>query len=139
MIAYTVDTLATARELEQAGFQPKQAEVVATLVARREQQLTTKDDLKVLKVDINVLKDDMKTLRADMKALRSELKADMEALRSELKADMKALRDELKSDMDVLGKSLRHEMSVMRWWMGIQSAFLLALTLRVFDVLGSSG
>ena len=81
MTAYAIDTLATARELEQAGFEPQQAEAVATLMAQKGQELATKEDL-------------------------------AEAV-----------------------KAIRQELSVMRWLIGIQSAFVLAMALRVFGVL----
>ena len=81
MTAYAIDTLAIARELEQAGFEPQQAEAVATLMAQNGQELATKEDL-------------------------------AEAV-----------------------KAIRQELSIMRWLIGIQSAFVLAMALRVFGVL----
>ena len=60
MTAYPIDTLATARELEQAGFQTAQAEAVAKAIAHTGQELATKADLAALE----------RSLRHDMSGMR---------------------------------------------------------------------
>ncbi len=45
MAAYTIDTLATARKLQAAGFESSQAEAVAEAVAHQGEQLATKADI----------------------------------------------------------------------------------------------
>ncbi len=45
MAAYTIDTLATARKLQAAGFESSQAEAVAEAVAHQGEQLATKSDI----------------------------------------------------------------------------------------------
>ena len=49
------------------------------------------------------------------------------ATKSDLAEAVKTIRQEL--------GSIRHELAVMRWLLGIQSAFVLAMALRVFGVL----
>ncbi len=45
MTAYTIDTLATARKLQEAGFESNQAEAVAQAIAHSGQELATKSDI----------------------------------------------------------------------------------------------
>jgi len=45
MAAYTIDTLATARKLQAAGFESRQAEAVVEAVAHQGEQLATKSDI----------------------------------------------------------------------------------------------
>ena len=54
------------------------------------------------------------------------------------KADITGVRQDItrvEQGLSGLERSLRAEMATMRWMMGIQSAFLLAVALRVFKVL----
>ena len=46
MATYTLDTHATIRELEDAGMDSKQAEVVVAAISRSDAELATKSDLK---------------------------------------------------------------------------------------------
>ncbi len=52
MTAYTIDTLATARKLEQAGFKTEQAEAVAKAIAHSGQELATKEDIAGIRRDV---------------------------------------------------------------------------------------
>ncbi len=52
MTAYTIDTLATARELQEAGFESNQAEAVAKAIAHQGDQLATKGDIDGVRRDI---------------------------------------------------------------------------------------
>ncbi len=45
MTAYTIDTLETARKLQEAGFESGQAEAVAKAIAHQGDQLATKADI----------------------------------------------------------------------------------------------
>ncbi len=52
MAAYTIDTLATARKLQAAGFESSQAEAVAEAVAHQGEQLATKSDIAGVQRDV---------------------------------------------------------------------------------------
>ena len=99
MTTLAIDTLATMRKLEKAGFDTEQAEAVAVAVAevvgRQGEDLATKADITGVRQDIT----------------------------------------RVEQGLSGLERSLRAEMATMRWMMGIQSAFLLAVALRVFKVL----
>ena len=60
MATYTIDTHATVRELEDAGMDSRQAEVVVAAISRSDAELATKSDLKAeiagLKADLNIIK-----------------------------------------------------------------------------------
>lgn len=60
MATYTIDTHATIRELEDAGMDSRQAEVVVAAISRSDAELATKSDLKAeiagLKADLNIIK-----------------------------------------------------------------------------------
>ena len=78
MATYTIDTHATIRELEDAGMDSKQAEVVVAAISRSDAELATKSDLK-----------------AELAAVKAELKQDIADLKGELaglKADLKIIK-----------------------------------------------
>ena len=52
MTAYTIDTLAAVRKLEQAGFDTGQAEAMTEVIAESGEQLATKGDIAGVKDDI---------------------------------------------------------------------------------------
>lgn len=60
MATYTIDTQATIRELEAAGMDSRQAEVVVAAISRSDAELATKSDLKAeiagLKADLKIIK-----------------------------------------------------------------------------------
>ena len=67
MATYTIDTHATIRELEEAGMESRQAEVVVAAISRSDSELATKADLKA---EIAALKADLKT---DIARVQSEV------------------------------------------------------------------
>ena len=78
MATYTIDTHATIRELEDAGMDSRQAEVVVAAISRSDAELATKSDLK-----------------AELAAVKAELKQDIADLKGEiagLKADLKIIK-----------------------------------------------
>lgn len=68
MATYTIDTHATVRELEEAGMDSRQAEVVVAAISRSDAELATKSDLK-----------------AEIAAVRADLKAEIAAVKADLK------------------------------------------------------
>ena len=55
MVASTLDTLAAADELRDAGFDDKQVRAIIEIHRRAGEQLATKADLKALKADLEAL------------------------------------------------------------------------------------
>ena len=70
MATFTLDTHATIQELEAAGMETRQAEVVVSAISRADAQVATKQDIALLKHD---LKQDIAELRADMAARETRL------------------------------------------------------------------
>lgn len=70
MATFTLDTHATIQELEAAGMETRQAEVVVAAISRADAQVATKQDIALLKHD---LKQDIAELRADMSARETRL------------------------------------------------------------------
>ena len=60
MTTYTLDTHATIQELQEAGMDSRQAEVVVAAISRSDADLATKADLKA---EIAVVKSDIKLLK----------------------------------------------------------------------------
>ena len=63
MTTYTLDTHATIKQLEDAGMDSSQAEVVVAAISRSDAELATKADLKA---EIADLKAEFADLKADM-------------------------------------------------------------------------
>lgn len=57
---YSRDTLRTARDLEDAGFERRQAEAIASAMAQSDKQAATKADIAALKTDIAVLRSEFR-------------------------------------------------------------------------------
>ena len=74
MATYTIDTHATIRELEDAGMDSRQAEVVVAAISRSDAELATKSDLKA---EIAELKGNIEKLEASSKADIANLKAEV--------------------------------------------------------------
>jgi len=74
MATYTIDTHATIRELEDAGMDPRQAEVVVAAISRSDAELATKSDLKA---EIAELRGNIEKLEASTKADIANLKAEV--------------------------------------------------------------
>ena len=68
------DTLAVSKELQDAGFETKQAEAIAWAVKQSQGDLATKQDINLLKTE----------LKSDNKQLETEMKANFEKLKSDI-------------------------------------------------------
>ena len=78
MATYTIDTHATIRELEAAGMDSRQAEVVVGAISRSDVELATKSDLKA---EIAVVRSAIDKLEASTKAEIAGLKADLKIIK----------------------------------------------------------
>ena len=78
MATYTIDTHATIRELEDAGMDPRQAEVVVAAISRSDAELATKSDLKA---EIVAVSSAIHKLEASTKAEMASLKADLKIIK----------------------------------------------------------
>ena len=67
------DTLSAANDLQNAGFNREQAEVLSHTMARAHGDLATKADITVVKADITVVKADVAALRREVDAVRREV------------------------------------------------------------------
>lgn len=108
-----LDTHREYKTLMGKGFNDKQADAIAELISRRNDDLATKSDLALVKKDVEYIKEQMAT-KADMANLRSELKSDISNLKSELKDDISDLKDDIahfKSD-------------IIKWIVGAQMSTL---------------
>ena len=63
MTAYAIDTLEAMRELEQAGFEPSQAEAVTKLIAHQGEGLATKADITGIRQEMTALRHEIAGLR----------------------------------------------------------------------------
>ncbi len=127
MATIAIDTLATMRKLEKAGFETVQAEAVAEVVGRQGDDLATKADLKLVQSDLKVVKSALKVVQSDLKVVQSDLKvvqSDLKVVQSDLKAVEKSLRQ------DITG--VRGEVAGLRWTFGIVAGFVVALNLVIF-------
>ena len=68
MTTFTLDTHATIKELEAAGMESRQAEVVVDVISRADAEVATKQDIALLKQDIARVKQDLKQDIARVKA-----------------------------------------------------------------------
>jgi len=71
MATYTIDTYATIRELEAAGMDSRQAEVVVAAISRSDAELATKADLAAVKAE---LKQDLAAVRVELAGVKADLK-----------------------------------------------------------------
>lgn len=67
MATYTIDTHATIRELEDAGMDSRQAEVVVAAISRSDAELATKSDLKAVSAE---LKAELAEVKADLRIIK---------------------------------------------------------------------
>ena len=67
MATYTIDTHATIRELEDAGMDSRQAEVVVAAISRSDAELATKADLRA---EIAGIKAEIAGLKADLTIIK---------------------------------------------------------------------
>ena len=56
----SLDTLRTARDLEDAGFERRQAEAIASAIGQADEQAATKADIAALKTDIAALRSEFR-------------------------------------------------------------------------------
>lgn len=66
---YSLDTLRTARDLEDAGLDRRQAEAIASAIGQADQQAATKADIAVLKTDIAALRSEFRWVFGFLAAL----------------------------------------------------------------------
>ena len=85
MVTYTIDTPATIRELEEAGMDSRQAEVVVAAISRSDSELATKADLKA----------EITTVRANIDKLEISVRANIDKLEISTKADIANLKAEV--------------------------------------------
>ena len=82
MATYTIDTHATIRELEDAGMDSRQAEVVVAAISRADAELATKSDLKA---ESTVVRSAIDKLEASTKAETAALRAEIAGVKADLK------------------------------------------------------
>ena len=103
MTASAFDTLTTARDLEAAGFERRQAEAVASAIGNAGDRSATKADLGQLatKTDLAGVKAELGTVKTDLAAVKAELgtvKTDLASVKVELgtvKTDLAGVKVEL--------------------------------------------
>ena len=105
MTATAFDTLTTARELEAAGVECRQAEAHAEALRRA----------------VSADRDEFAT-KADLAGVRDELRADLAALETRLRADLAT-----KADLETLRSELR-------WMLAFQAALILAIAAKLFGI-----
>ena len=71
MATYTIDTHATIRELEDAGMDSRQAEVVVAAISRSDAELATRADLAAVKAE---LKQDLAAVQVALAGVKADLK-----------------------------------------------------------------
>ena len=75
------DTLAVSKDLQDAGFEMRQAEAIAWAVKQGQGDLATKQDIALLKSDIEQLRTEFKS---DNKQLKTEMEANFDKLKSDI-------------------------------------------------------
>jgi hypothetical protein len=92
------DTLTYTKQLEAAGFPPKQAEALAmALLAVVDENLATKQDIENLRA----------ATAHDIEELRGATKRDIEGFRGATKRDIEELRLAMKHDIELLRRDLK--------------------------------
>ena len=137
MTATAFDTLSTARDLEAAGFERRQAEALAGAVrqatASDREALATKTDLAehraATKAEIAEIRTDLAEHRAATKAEIAEIRTDLAEFRAATKADLASFAT--KADLDRKIETLRSE---MRWMLAFQGALILAIAAKLFGI-----
>ena len=102
MATYTIDTHATIRELEAAGMDSKQAEVVVAAISRSDAELATKADLKAETATVRSVIDKLEaSAKADLAAVKADLKSEIAGVRAEI-AGVKGEIAGLKADLRII-------------------------------------
>ena len=81
-----MDTHTAFRELENGGFDAKQAETLIRIINGGTGEQATKADIQELRQDF----------KADIQELRQDFKADIQEIRQDFKAGLKELREDFK-------------------------------------------
>ena len=142
MPAVAFDTLAYAKEVEEAGFTRQQAEAFAWAQKKLLQDVMSSSEM-ATKSDLNDvhagLKEDIQNVRTELKEeiqnVRAELKEDIQNVRTELKEEIQSVRAELKEDIQSVRAGLKEEIAntkheILKWTiatMVAQSAFIVAV------------
>ena len=111
-----LDTLALARELKDAGVEPKQADAITHVVQQAVEHgdPATRADLDTLRTGVRTDLDNLRTeVRTDLDTLRTEVRADIDTLRTEVRADIDTLRAESRADLAAL------EARLIKWMIGV--------------------
>ena len=123
MNKFAYDTLGTSRELEAAGMERRQAEAVAIAIARREGNLATKSDLKLLRTE---LKSDISKIESELKSDISRVESEINLLRTEVKSDI----SEVKSDITEIRSDMKAQ---FRWVISMQVVVTFAVIALVYS------
>lgn len=92
------DTLKFAKRAEKAGFTKQQAEFQAEEIAKvLEDNLITKDDLKLSSDDVKCLGIELEKTKVELKNDIEKIHLDVEKAKVELRSDVEMLRVEVKS------------------------------------------
>ena len=159
MTASAFDTLTTARDLEAAGFERRQAEAVASAIGNAGDrsatkadlgQLATKTDLAAVKAELGTVKTDLASVKVELGTVKVELgtvkvelgtvKADLAGVKAELgtvkadvrdiKADNKAIKAGI-ADLRTDIAGLRGRIDGAKWGLGLFLGFLAALGIAI--------
>jgi len=107
-----LDTHAAFRELENGGFDAKQAEVLVQVINGSMGEHATKADVEGVKADIEGVKADVKELREALEKLREDVMAALKEQREEFKAALKEQGEDFKerfaTKADVLATTNRN-------------------------------
>ncbi len=110
MIHGVMDTLATARSLEEAGMDARSAAAVTGAIRRAVTEGgATKADLAELETRLRTELAERETrLRADIAELKAEVRADIAELKAEVRADTAEFKAEFKAEIHA-------ELSTLTW------------------------
>ena len=92
MTTFTLDTHATIQELEAAGMDTRQAEVVVSAISRADAQVATKQDIALVQQDVAAVK---LNLQQAVAAVKQDLQQDVAAVKHDLKQDIAELRADM--------------------------------------------
>ena len=118
MAASTLDTLAAADELRNAGFDERQARAIVALQNSAHTTLATKSDLATVKAELATEIDRSTT------AMKAELAAATEPLAT--KAELAHVAEQV--------ANLSGAFSMMKWAMGCITVMMLAMAGRLFGI-----